>query len=95
MNSFAVGETVLDFTTMNKLYISTKVLVNDDDVPFIYFDHKIHDSLVTTYTEELFTPGCYPERLPAKIVEEIYYEVKRKKKCLKCLKWTRELSSAE
>lgn len=45
------------------------------NTPAIYFDHKIHDSLVTLYTNDLFKEGCYPSRLPADCVMEIHRDI--------------------
>jgi hypothetical protein len=37
----------------------------------IYFDHKIHDSLVTIYPKNIFDRDAYPERIPAIYIESI------------------------
>lgn len=41
-----------------------------DEFPAIYFDHKIHDSIVNLYPKEIFQ--SYPCRFPADCVHKIY-----------------------
>lgn len=45
--------------------------VDTNILPMLYFDHKIHDSLVTMLVEDMFLPEAYPSRFPANIVAEL------------------------
>ncbi len=47
-----------------------KILGDDGNIPMIYFDHKLHNSLVKLYPHDLFIN--IPNRLPASYVEDIF-----------------------
>lgn len=45
------------------------------DIPAIYFDHKIHNTLIQLYSDDLFEKDHYPNRLPAQLIEQIHQNI--------------------
>lgn len=68
-------DNLLDHDQIQEIYKNSKTVLPDNDIPFIYFDHKIHNSLINVFDIKLFNQDCYPSRLPAEIVETIYGEI--------------------
>jgi hypothetical protein len=54
--------------TNDLLRISNGLLA---EVPLLYFDHKIHDSLVEIISKDMFNNDCYPCNIPSLIIKHV------------------------